>query len=249
MIGSQLGSYDILDEIGHGGMATVYRARQANMDRFVAIKVIHKALALDKKGEYDLAIAEYTTAIKYRPDDAELYYHRGRSWEKKDALDQAIADYNTAVRIDSQHAEAYSQRGLAWFKKGNVDQAIADYNKALEINPRLATALNLRGIAWGKKGNIQRAVNDFSLAVKIDPEISGQQIITPDTPGHTGIDLDSIPEKHLDADDWLSIGVARMKNKNYDETPTDIQKALDINPSFAEAYTARGTIWIKKKPA
>jgi len=47
MIGSRLGPYEIIDEIGRGGMATVYRARQPNMDRFVAVKVIHKAVAAE----------------------------------------------------------------------------------------------------------------------------------------------------------------------------------------------------------
>lgn len=42
MLGSQLGPYEILEEIGHGGMATVYRAYQPNMNRYVAIKVIHR---------------------------------------------------------------------------------------------------------------------------------------------------------------------------------------------------------------
>ncbi|MBI5958851.1 MAG: serine/threonine protein kinase [Chloroflexi bacterium] len=45
MIGSKLGPYEILEEIGRGGMATVYRAYQANMDRHVAIKIIHRAIA------------------------------------------------------------------------------------------------------------------------------------------------------------------------------------------------------------
>jgi serine/threonine-protein kinase len=36
--------YDLLDEIGHGGMATVYRARDPRLQRDVAIKVIHKHL-------------------------------------------------------------------------------------------------------------------------------------------------------------------------------------------------------------
>jgi tetratricopeptide (TPR) repeat protein len=39
-----LGSYQIMEQIGVGGMATVYRARQPSMDRIVAIKVIQGGL-------------------------------------------------------------------------------------------------------------------------------------------------------------------------------------------------------------
>ncbi len=47
MIGKRIGPYEIVEEIGKGGMATVYRAYQPNLDRFVAIKIIHRAIALD----------------------------------------------------------------------------------------------------------------------------------------------------------------------------------------------------------
>jgi serine/threonine protein kinase len=49
MIGSKLGPYELLEEIGHGGMATVYRAYQPSMDRYVAIKVIRNAIRQDSK--------------------------------------------------------------------------------------------------------------------------------------------------------------------------------------------------------
>ncbi len=39
-----LEKYEVLEEIGHGGMATVYRARDPRLGREVAIKVIHKHL-------------------------------------------------------------------------------------------------------------------------------------------------------------------------------------------------------------
>ena len=40
----QLAKYELLEEIGHGGMATVYRARDVRLGREVAIKIIHKHL-------------------------------------------------------------------------------------------------------------------------------------------------------------------------------------------------------------
>jgi serine/threonine-protein kinase len=43
----QLGPYEIVEEIGTGGLATVYRAYQPAMDRYVAVKVIDASLVSD----------------------------------------------------------------------------------------------------------------------------------------------------------------------------------------------------------
>jgi serine/threonine-protein kinase len=45
LVGKQLGQYHITDVLGSGGMATVYRARQLNVQRDVALKVIETRLA------------------------------------------------------------------------------------------------------------------------------------------------------------------------------------------------------------
>ncbi len=44
VVGGKLGRYDILEEVGHGGMATVFRARDPRLERDVALKVIHRHL-------------------------------------------------------------------------------------------------------------------------------------------------------------------------------------------------------------
>src|SRR5689334_19149679 len=48
MLGKRLGPYEIIEELGNGGMATVYRAYHPAMHRFVAVKVLKGFLALNK---------------------------------------------------------------------------------------------------------------------------------------------------------------------------------------------------------
>ena len=45
--GTRLGAYEIVDLIGAGGMGEVYRARDARLDRQVAIKSLPDALRAD----------------------------------------------------------------------------------------------------------------------------------------------------------------------------------------------------------
>lgn len=45
LLGKTLGRYEIVAHIGHGGMAEVYLGQQVNLDRHVAIKVLHPFLA------------------------------------------------------------------------------------------------------------------------------------------------------------------------------------------------------------
>ncbi|MDY7041854.1 MAG: protein kinase, partial [Chloroflexota bacterium] len=40
LIGQNLGQYRIIEQLGKGGMATVYKAYQPSLDRYVAIKVL-----------------------------------------------------------------------------------------------------------------------------------------------------------------------------------------------------------------
>ncbi|MGC1376811.1 MAG: protein kinase [Anaerolineales bacterium] len=45
--GTQVGPYRIMEQLGQGGMATVYKAYHASLDRYVAIKVLHRAFLED----------------------------------------------------------------------------------------------------------------------------------------------------------------------------------------------------------
>ena len=47
MIGRVLGKYKIIEFLGRGGMAEVYKAYHANLDRYVALKLIKTTIADD----------------------------------------------------------------------------------------------------------------------------------------------------------------------------------------------------------
>src|SRR2546425_11170481 len=96
-----LGAYEVLAEVGHGGMGTVYLAHDLALDRKGAIKVLAPALLLMGEGMVERFKREARTAAALlHPHIIPIYSvkesHHARSLGMKDvpgrALDAAIRD-------------------------------------------------------------------------------------------------------------------------------------------------------------
>src|SRR5687768_10085309 len=69
----QLTKYDVIEEIGHGGMATVYRARDRRLARDVAVKVIHPHLRDSPEVAHRFSVEAQAVAKLKHPNIVEVY--------------------------------------------------------------------------------------------------------------------------------------------------------------------------------
>jgi len=88
-----------------------------------------------EKKEYDLAIKEFTEAIRLDPTNALAYFKRGNVYIDKNEYDLAIKDYSEAIRLDPNLACAYNNRGYVYAKKKEYDLAIGDCTEAVRLDP------------------------------------------------------------------------------------------------------------------
>jgi non-specific serine/threonine protein kinase len=69
----RIGRYDVIEQIGAGGMGVVYRSRDSQLDRFVAIKLISPARRLDDEWRRRLLVEARATAALDHPCIATVY--------------------------------------------------------------------------------------------------------------------------------------------------------------------------------
>ncbi len=135
--------------------------------RNLALTYFSRARVYDRKRDADRSIADYTRAIRIRPDYADAYTNRGIWYRRKGQYGKAIADYNRAARIKPNDADIYNNRGVAYKNMRRYDKAIADYNKAIHLNPKYASSYYNRGRVYELTGRKNLAIQDYRTALRI----------------------------------------------------------------------------------
>jgi len=119
LIGTTMGQYQILDELGRGGMAVVYKAWQPSLRRYVALKVLLPYLGGDPEFIQRFQQEAIVAANLSHPHIVTIYevgqqegyifiameYVEGKSLEQV-ILDQGALPLERAIRILRQVAEA-----------------------------------------------------------------------------------------------------------------------------------------------
>ena len=101
--GQMLGKYRVLEPLGHGGMARVYRAYHSQLDRYVAIKVLRSDLTEDEEFLARFQREARAVANLRHPNIVQVYdfevqdtiYYMVLELLEGDTLKVRLADYRT----------------------------------------------------------------------------------------------------------------------------------------------------------
>jgi tetratricopeptide (TPR) repeat protein len=163
------------------------------------------------KGDYHGAIANFTKAIAFEPDNFVLYMRRGLSYDKIKEYDKAISDYTEAININPNYENifaTYNNRGYAYYGKNDYSHAFADYTKAISINPNYARAYRNRGQAYLDTHDYNIAMDDFNEAIKLAPD---------------------------DPDHYFLRGLCYYYSNDYAHARSDWEKTLQLDPNNTDA--------------
>jgi tetratricopeptide (TPR) repeat protein len=71
-----------------------------------------------EEGDFNQAIADFTSAIELDPKKAEAYNYRGHAYSGKSSFDRAISDFTSAIGISPNYFDAYANRALTYDNMG-----------------------------------------------------------------------------------------------------------------------------------
>ena len=86
-----------------------------------------------EEGQFDLAVRDFTEALRLRPDYDAAYYNRGLTYVKMERYEEGIQDFTTTISIVPMHQGAHVQRAFAYILLGRDDEAEDDVLKAIEL--------------------------------------------------------------------------------------------------------------------
>ncbi|MFH1809618.1 MAG: protein kinase [Pseudomonadota bacterium] len=102
LVGRRLGPYEVLDEVGRGGMSVVYRGRDTRLDREVAIKVLHPFLADRDDARRRFEREARAVASLQHPNILEIYDFSDDAAEQSYIVTELVRGVTLRVFVEQQ---------------------------------------------------------------------------------------------------------------------------------------------------
>jgi len=133
---------------------------------------VRLADSLLKGGRVNDALSEIDKAIEMAPDDARLYYHRGRVAFAGGRYELSVAAFERALELDPHFTDAHNFLGATFNELGRKGDAEREFRAAL-ADPAFPTPekvyFNL-GRLYASQNRSDEAIEHLRRAVEIDPK-------------------------------------------------------------------------------
>jgi tetratricopeptide (TPR) repeat protein len=121
--------------------AISYFSQAIMLDSTYAEAWFQRGLAYDRKGDPNMALANYEVSHKMKPNPVALN-NIGQFSAMHGQLLDAIGFYKQAIALDSNYAPGYLNLGAALYDRGEYKEACEMWRKAAQLNERIAIMAN-----------------------------------------------------------------------------------------------------------
>jgi len=136
-----------------------------------------RAIAYSWAGDFDRAIADFTTSISLDPACSKTLVDRADTYARMGKVQESVADYTRAIQVESALRadmqslyRAYQNRASVYCQMGRKEEALADYGQALRIFPDEPVTLSDKGVLLMSMGRYREALADFNRLIQIYPD-------------------------------------------------------------------------------
>ena len=123
-------------------------------------------LSYEQKGENDLALQEYSKAIKMSDDDFRPFFYAGNAYYKKNEYKLAEKYYNKALKIAPDNGDVHNNLAWVYLDTGRYDDAVMAADRAVRIK-RSPYYLNTLAHAYTGMGRYKDALDLSEEAMSI----------------------------------------------------------------------------------
>lgn len=123
-------------------------------------------------GMINEAIADFTSALKVKPDDGQSYYNRAITYVKVSRWQEALADLDSSIKYNPKFALSYSNMAFIRYNLKDYNGALEAANKCITIKPDLPEVYNIRAAVYFSINNLPEAEKDLDKALGLKKDFS-----------------------------------------------------------------------------
>jgi len=187
--------------------------------RNLAVSYFNRGIARNRNGEFDLALADFTDAIRTEPTYVPAVSARGAAHMWQCSFDAALSDFDRAIALNPNFPPAHNNRAAVFLAKGDPNRAIAEATVAISLDASYGFAYATRAASHIKLRHLDAAAADADRAVVLKPGIP------------VGYNVR---------------GLLRAARGEIDLAISDFDRAVELDPRFAPAYANRAFAFKRK---